>query len=121
MFEKAVKSYKKFGVIVSFGPTIESVTQVLNECRKKTNQEFEAVIKLAEGAFEAAARGDDEEHNRIIVNTIKQFPEDIEAVVLSQMSQMRALPLLKDYHLPVLSSPPISLGVLAEKIAAMRK
>lgn len=116
MFEKAVLSYKKFGVIVTFGPTIESVTQVLNECRKKTGREFEAVIKLADGAFQAAAEGDDDKHNKIVVETIKQFPDDIEAVVLSQMSQMRALPLLKGYRVPVLSSPPISLGVLAERI-----
>jgi len=100
---------------VSFAPTLESVAWVVNRCKKYVKKDFDAEIRYAEGAFEAAAAGNEEKHNRIIYETAVQF-EDKEAIVLSQMSQVRALSLFQDYPIPVLSSPSVSLGILIEEI-----
>ena len=115
VFEKAALLYQKIGTIVSFAPTLESVAWVVNRCKKYVKKDFDAEIRYAEGAFEAAAAGNEEEHNRIIYETAAQF-EDKEAIVLSQMSQVRALSLFQDYPIPVLSSPSVSLGILIEEI-----
>ena len=115
VFEKAAQLYQKIGTIVSFAPTLESVAWVVDRCKKYVKKDFDAEIRYAEGAFEAAAAGKDDEHNRIIYRTAAQFKEK-EAIVLSQMSQVRALPLFKDYPIPVLSSPSVSLELLIEKI-----
>ena len=72
-------------------------------------------LKLAKGAFEAAAEGDVEKHNKAIFETASSF-SDKEAIVLSQMSQIRALPLFEEFPIPVLSSPPVSLGLLVDEI-----
>ena len=42
-----------------------------------------------------------------------------EAIVLSQMSQIRALPLFEGFPVPVLTSPSVSLGLLREEIMNM--
>ena len=115
VFEKAAALYRKIGAIVSFAPTMESVAWVVERCRDKVRQDFDVEIRFAEGAFDAAAAGDDDEHNRIIYETANQF-KNKEAIVLSQMSQVRSLPLFRDYPVPVLTSPSVSLELLMEEI-----
>ena len=115
VFEKAVRTYPKIGAIVSFAPTLDSVTWVVDRCRRTIKPDLDIEVRFAEGAFEAAAAGDEEKHNRIIYETAGQF-QGKDAIVLSQMSQVRALPLFADYPIPVLSSPAVSLGTLVEEI-----
>ena len=115
VFEKAARMYQKIGAVVSFGPTLESVAWVVDRCRKTVNPEFDVELRLADGAFDAAAAGDDELHNRIVFETAKSF-QNKEAIVLSQMSQLRALPLFADYPIPVMTSPSVSLELLVEQI-----
>ena len=115
VFEKAARIYRKVGAVVSFAPTMESVAWVVERCRRLVNPELDVEIRFAEGAFEAAAAGDEATHNRIILETAGQF-RDREAVILSQMSQVRALPLFENFPIPVLTSPSVSLGLLVEEI-----
>ena len=115
VFEKAASVYRKVGAIVSFAPTMQSVAWVVERCKKLVNPNYDVQIKFAEGAFDAAAAGNEEEHNRIIYETAEEF-KDREAIILSQMSQVRALPLFENYTIPVLTSPSVSLGLLIEEI-----
>lgn len=115
VFEKAARMYQKIGAIVSFGPTMDSVAWVVDRCKKTANPDFDVEIRLADGAFDAAAAGNDDLHNQIIYETAKSF-QGKEAIVLSQMSQLRALPLFTDYPIPVLTSPSVSLELLIEQI-----
>lgn len=115
VFEKAASMYQKIGAVVSFEPTMESVAWVVDRCRKTVRPDFDVEQKLAKGAFAAAAAGDVEGHNRAIYETALSF-QDKEAIVLSQMSQVRALPLFENFPIPVLTSPSVSLGLLAEEI-----
>ena len=115
VFEKAAALYQKIGAVVSFGPTMESVAWVVDRCKQTINPTFDVEIKLADGAFDAAAAGDDDLHNQIVFETARSF-QGKEAIILSQMSQLRALPLFADYPIPVLTSPSVSLGLLLELI-----
>ena len=116
VFEKAARMYQKIGAVVSFGPTMESVAWVVDRCKKTVNPDFDVEIRLADGAFDAAAAGDDDRHNQIVFETAVSF-QGKEAIVLSQMSQLRALPLFADYPIPVRTSPSVSLELLLEQIS----
>ncbi len=120
VFEKAARDYQKIGAVVSFAPTMESVAWVVDRCRRQIRPDFDVEQKLAAGAFEAAAAGDEEGHNRAIFETAASFSGK-EAIVLSQMSQVRALPLFEGFKIPVLTSPSVSLGLLVEEIENNRK
>lgn len=115
VFEKAAQLYQKIGAVVSFAPTMKSVAWVVDRCKRLVNPELDVEIRFADGAFDAAAVGNEEEHNRIIYETVVRF-RDKEAIVLSQMSQVRALSLFENYPVPVLTSPSVSLGLLVEEI-----
>ncbi|SMC34188.1 aspartate/glutamate racemase family protein [Papillibacter cinnamivorans] len=120
MFETAARAYHRLGVVVTFGPTVKSVSAVLDRCRNN-GMSFEAEIRVAEGAFDACARGDDEEHNRLVAACARSMAPHSDVIVLSQMSQMRAVPLLKDLSVPVLTSPPVSMEFLMKKIEERAK
>jgi Asp/Glu/hydantoin racemase len=115
MFEKATSDYRNIGVVVTFQPTVKSVSAVLEKCREK-GMEFSSEIRVAEGAFEALSKGDEAEHNRLVAECARGLSESCDAVVLAQMSHMRAVPLLSDLKVPVLTSPPVSLRLLMDKI-----
>lgn len=116
VFEKAAADYHRIGAVVSFEPTLKSVGEVVEACRKKINPDFEAEIHLAEGAFAAMQQGDAETHNRLLYETACSMAEGKDAIVLSQMSHMRALPLFENFPIPVLTSPPVSLQLLCNMI-----
>ncbi len=118
-FEAATKLYDKIGVVVTFEPTMDSVRAVLESCRSKIGPVV-ADMRLAAGAFEAAARGDDDVHNRIVVDCATSMADSCDAIVLSQMSQLRAFPLLQALSVPVLSTPFVSLGVLLDSISCQK-
>jgi Asp/Glu/hydantoin racemase len=115
MFEKATADYRNIGVVVTFQPTVRSVSEVLEKCREK-GMEFNAEIRVAEGAFAALSRGSEEEHNNLVAECARGLSESSDAIVLAQMSHMRAVPLLSDLKVPVLTSPPVSLKLLMDKI-----
>lgn len=117
MFEEAASSYGRLGVVVTFGPTVKSVKAVLARCKEK-NMKFEAEIRVPEGAFDACAKGQHEEHNRLVAECARSMAPHCDVIVLSQMSQMRAVPLLKNLSIPILTSPPISLKLLINNIKA---
>lgn len=119
VFEKAAEKYRKIGAVVSFEPTIKSVSWVVDRCRENIRPDLDVEIRLAEGAFDAVAEGREDDHNLALYNTAMQFV-DKEAIVLSQMSHMRALPLFKDFPIPVLASPPVSLAMLIDECLSVR-
>lgn len=116
VFEKAASDYNNIGVVVSFEPTLRSVAAVIDGCRECINPGLEAEVRLAEGAFAAMQRGDAETHNRLLYETACAMAEGKDAIVLSQMSHMRAMPLFEGFPIPVLTSPPVSLGLLCDMI-----
>lgn len=115
VFEKAAQMYQKIGAVVSFAPTLESVAWVVDRCKQMVRSDFDVEIAFAEGALEAAAQGDEDKHNQLVYEAASSL-KDKEAIVLSQMSQIRALPLFDAYPVPVMTSPAVSLGLLIEKI-----
>ena len=120
MFEQAAARYQNIGVVVSFEPTLQSVRAVLDRCRQRINPSLRAEVRLAEGAFAAMQHRDAEEHNRLLYETACAIADGKDAIVLAQMSHMRALPLFENFPLPVLTSPPVSLDLLCRQIDARR-
>lgn len=121
VFQRAASLYDEIGAVVSFEPTVETVQSVVTDCREKINENFHAEIGLAKGAFDALAEGRKDEHDRLIFETGKKIAAGREAIVLSQMSHLSALSRFKDFGIPVLTSPSVSLGILREQMRAKKK
>ena len=119
VFESAAARYDRIGAIVTFPPIIDSVNDIAENCRKKINPDFDVEIRLARGAMDARQAGDRKTDDSLIYETAASI-SGRQAIVLSQMSHMPAMPLFDSFPIPVLCSPPVSLQLICDMIASDR-
>lgn len=88
MMKRAVEHGGRILVLATHGPTVESTQALLREVAAGTGQPVNMTGALVEGAWEALARGDIEEHNLILAQTIceRMKTDHPDCVVLAQLS-----------------------------------
>ena len=89
MAQKAVENYAKIGVLATLpttlGPTVKLIKRISDQLSKKVVTEE----GLAEGAFEALMTGDNEKHDKRILDTSVNLADKVDAFVLAQGSMAR--------------------------------
>lgn len=89
MAQKAVESYKKIGVLATLpttlGPTVKLIERISDQLSKQVITEE----GLAEGAFDALMSGDNEKHDKLILDTSVKLAGKVDAFVLAQGSMAR--------------------------------
>ena len=96
---------QRIGVVATVSTTLEPTLRLI---QKKANQHGRPVTlikRIADGAFEALLAGDGERHDAILKQTIVALMEEVDVVVLAQVSMARLIPALGATRVPVLSSP----------------
>ena len=105
MAEEAVRLGSKIAVIATAISTVEPSSVLVEEMGKKAGKAVTVSRCFCEGAYEALLiEGDQEKHNRIVIENIKKAAETHDVVVLAQGSMYKLLPLLQDIKKPVLTS-----------------
>jgi Asp/Glu/hydantoin racemase len=105
MIEDALTYGPRLGVVVTFAPSIESVTQQIDARATAMGVHPQVDVRLAEGALEAFRAGDPQEHDRRIATAAAELgPCDV--VMLAQYSMARAAPVVRTPgDVAVLTSP----------------
>ena len=89
MAQKAVENYAKIGVLATLpstlGPTVKLIKRISVQLSKKVVTEE----GLAEGAFEALMTGDNEKHDKRILDTSVNLADKVDVFVLAQGSMAR--------------------------------
>ena len=89
MAQKAVENYAKIGVLATLpstlGPTVKLIKRISDQLSKKVVTEE----GLAEGAFEALMTGDNEKHDKRILDTSVNLADKVDVFVLAQGSMAR--------------------------------
>ncbi len=85
-FERALDMGSRIAVMVTFGPSLESLTRELEGMSQRP-----IVIegRLVEGALSALQAGDGATHDRLIADAVNALPP-VDAIVLGQFSMARA-------------------------------
>lgn len=123
MLEKAAEIGNRIGVIATVeaaGPTTEGL---LKQAAAEKEKEVEIKTVVIYEAFKALQDGRKEEHDRIILEQIKQLESHSDVIVLAQFSMARVMEQENDFRVPVLTSPEISVKAImdeVEKSAAKR-
>ena len=110
MMERAVEHGGRILVIATHGPTVESTRALLMEVAVGMGREALVTGLLVKPAWDALARGEVEEHNAILAETIREQVKSQETgcVVLAQLSMSIFLlshpDPLKEFGLPVFTS-----------------
>jgi Asp/Glu/hydantoin racemase len=108
MAEEAVALGRRIGVIATLPTTLRPTVELVEQCALEADVHVSLRPVLCEGAFAAASAGDQETHDRLVLEGLQGLisgPEAVEVVVLAQASMARVVEQLPDNVVPILSSP----------------
>ncbi len=117
MIEQAFTYGPRLGVVVTFEPTIASVSAQIDARAVAMGVLPQLDVRLAEGALEALRAGSPEEHDRRIAAAAAELgPCDV--VMLAQYSMARAAPKVRTAGgVPLLTSPAAAVQKLRHLLA----
>ena len=105
MMEQAAAQEGKKALLCTFERTREPSFRLLQKCCREAGREDEIDVFVLDGAMQAAAQGDPEEHNRIIRQKICGLQQDYDQIILAQMSMADAATGLAPGRAAVYTSP----------------
>jgi aspartate/glutamate racemase len=104
MYEKAVRTGKKVGLLATLGTTVPSSERLMDICAREAGAEIERKTVLIPEAFEEYSRGNIEKHNEMLFDAIDKLSDEVDCICLAQLSQSALAPYLKDTKVPVYNS-----------------
>ncbi|TDG03386.1 Asp/Glu racemase [Paraburkholderia guartelaensis] len=115
MAEEASVIGRRIGVVATVSTTLDPTVRLVKKKASEIGRTVEVTERIAEGAFEALLRGDIARHDDILKSAISTLAQQVDVVVLAQVSMARLVPHLDGMRVPVLSS--LRSGVAALKRA----
>lgn len=122
MADKAVEMGREIGVIATLSSTLNPTTELVKERARVRGKDVKIESTLCEGAFEAAASGDVETHDRIVSDALRELARRVDVIVLAQASMARVVDRLKRKGkvVPILSSPRLDVERAKEVMERIR-
>lgn len=122
MADRAVEIGDKIGVIATLRSTLNPTTELVKERARVRGKVVNIESILCDGAFEAAASGDVETHDRIVSDALRDLAKRVDVIVLAQASMARVLDRLdrNDKIVPILSSPRLGVERVKEITEGIR-
>jgi aspartate/glutamate racemase len=121
MANEASELGKKIAVLATVKTTLEPTVRLVRKKAQEKNKEITIVEKIAEGAFQALLEGDGEKHDQILKDTIQELMEQVDVIVLAQVSMARLVPALGETKIPILSSPKSGVEALKRALEKVAK
>jgi Asp/Glu/hydantoin racemase len=117
MADEAVRRGRRIGVIGTLSTTLEPTAALIRARAERAQREVLVEAHIAEGAFDALQRGETAEHDRRVLELVRDLLGRVDVLVLAQASMARVTDQLPaaERSVPILTSP--RLGV--ERLAAV--
>ena len=105
MFEQALNTGHKIGMLATFGQSIASMSKEFCEIRNSLSATGSLDTKLVEGAMEFLRQGNQIEHNELIAKTAATF-KHCDLLMLAQFSMVSAKSaVFRELNVPILTAP----------------
>ena len=105
MFEQALNTGHKIGMLATFEQSIASMSKEFCEIRNSLSATGSLDAKLVEGAMEFLRQGNQIEHNELIAKTAATF-KHCDVLMLAQFSMVSAKSaVFRELNVPVLTAP----------------
>ena len=91
MVEYAVSSAKKIGVVMTLASTVEPSTLLINEVSQRLDKHVDVIPRICEDAFLKLNSGDVQGHDEAVVKAIYELLNEVELVMLAQISIARVM------------------------------
>jgi len=120
MAEAAVLAGRRIAVVSSLDEAAATVRPLLQECADATGRSVELVDVDCTDSWAAFEAGDLISYATGVADTVRRavgaMTRPVDVVVLAQASMVAAGPLLRDLHVPVLTSPRLAVEAAVELV-----
>lgn len=106
MIEKAVLGWSHIGVVATAYTTVKPTEELIRSQAQRLGKKVKVTVALKREALQLFYEGDLPAHDRLVLETAESLPEDVDGVVLAQVSLARLVP---NFTRPVLSSPELAV------------
>lgn len=104
MMEKAVRTGKRIGLLATLETTVPSSERLLDIAAAEAGVSIERKTLLCSEAFEEYSKGNIERHNELLLQAIDTLSQDVDCIVMAQLSMSALAPYLKNTRVPVYNS-----------------
>ncbi|WP_158781406.1 aspartate/glutamate racemase family protein [Pantoea sp. BAV 3049] len=105
MFFDALAQGKNIGMLATFGPAVETMTEEFNEYVAKSGSSARLNTLLVDDAIGLLKKGDAESHNRLVAARAKELAQ-CDVIMLAHFSTSRAATSVRaQVDIPVLTAP----------------
>jgi Asp/Glu/hydantoin racemase len=117
MAEQASTIGSRIGVVATVSTTLEPTVRLIEKKAAEHGRNADVVKRIAEGAFDALLAGNTARHDEILRQAIVELADEVDVVVLAQVSMARLIPALGALRVPVLSSPRSGVEAVTRALA----
>lgn len=116
MIDKALDAGSRIAVMATVGPTIPSISAEIEEMAAARGRKVELVPYVVDHAFDALARGDAAQHDRLVAERARDI-KDCDAIVLAQFTLSRAVPAVRSVNsTPIYNSPGAAVARMRDMV-----
>ncbi|WP_369052991.1 aspartate/glutamate racemase family protein [Kineococcus terrestris] len=120
MAEAAVVAGRRIAVVSSLPEAAASALPLLRECAREAERDVELVPVDCPGTWPAFEEGDLITYATSVAEAVRcavrSAEPPVDVVVLAQASMVVAAPLLRDLHVPVLTTPRLAVEAAVERV-----
>ncbi|WP_432520018.1 aspartate/glutamate racemase family protein [Kineococcus sp. SYSU DK006] len=120
MAEAAVLAGRRIAVVTSLGEAADTLLPLLRECARDTGRDVQLLDVRCTDTWTAFESGDLLTYTTGVAEAVRRavasLQPAVDVVVLAQASMLDAAPLLRDLHVPVLTSPRLAVEAAVEAV-----
>lgn len=125
MAEAAVLAGRRVAVVSSLDEAAATLMPLLAECAEGTGRDVEFVEVRCHDTWSAFESGDLLTYTAGVADAVRRavtsLDRPVDVVVLAQASMVDAAPLLRDLHVPVLTSPRLAVEAAVELVGELAR
>lgn len=104
MMEKAVRTGRRIGLLATLATTVPSSERLLDIAAAEAGAQIERKTVLCSEAFEEYSKGNISRHNELLMDAIDRLSDEVDCIVMAQLSMSALAPQLTNTKVPVYNS-----------------
>jgi len=119
MMDLAVEAGSRVGLLATVPTTVPASERLLRLAAREAGRDVEVKTRLCSEAFQVLKAGDPGRHNKMLLQEIDRLSEEVDAIVLAQLSMTALEPHLTDTRVPVYNSGRTAFTRIREILEAL--
>lgn len=120
MMEAAVCNGKRVGLLATLATTVPSSERLLKIVAGEKKKEVDITTVLRPEAFKAFEKGDINTHNAMLLEEIDKLSDQVDSIVMAQLSMSALAPLLTNPRVPVYNSGSTGFARIREMLSSAK-